>query len=158
MAMDGEEHRYQRRIMQVGVSQAGAARLCRSDGAGDRPRARQWLPARARTTQRVFPLFKQLTLDLAASVFMGVELGRDATQLNRAFVDTVQASLALIRTPIPGLKMWRGVRGRERARRALPRAAARQACRRTAATSSASSVTPRARRARSSPTRRSSIT
>ena len=58
-------------------------------------------------------MLKQLTLDLAASVFMGVELGKTANALNRAFVDTVAASMALIRTPIPGLGMWRGVRGRE---------------------------------------------
>jgi cytochrome P450 len=72
----------------------------------------------------VFPLLKQLTLDLAASVFMGIELGENAIALNRAFVHTVAASMAFIRTPIPGFKMWRGVRGRkllvERFRELLP--------------------------------------
>jgi cytochrome P450 len=53
-------------------------------------------------------------LDLAAKVFMGVELGKDAEVLNDAFKATVAASLAFVRTPIPGFKMWRGVRGRER--------------------------------------------
>jgi cytochrome P450 len=72
----------------------------------------------------MFPLLKQLTLDLAASVFMGVELGHSAATLNRAFVATVEASMALVRIEIPGLKMWRGVRGRkvlvERFRALLP--------------------------------------
>jgi cytochrome P450 len=72
------------------------------------------MPATTRSAaRRMFPLLKQLTLDLAASVFMGVELGRSAKDLNRAFVATVAASLAIIRVPIPGLKMWRGIRGRE---------------------------------------------
>jgi cytochrome P450 len=73
-----------------------------------------WLePTERSGTRPMYPLLKQLTLDLAASVFMGVELGRDAKDLNRAFVATVAASLSLIRVPIPGLTMWRGVRGRE---------------------------------------------
>jgi cytochrome P450 len=113
MAMDGDVHRYQRRIMQVAfrrpalrayMTQMAPAIAAGVDGWGG-----------TRSLQvRAYPLLKQLTLDLAASVFMGVELGARAAELNRAFVGTVEASLALIRTPIPGLKMWRGVRGRER--------------------------------------------
>jgi cytochrome P450 len=84
-----------------------------------------WLPRdQASAKRQMFPLLKQLTLDLAASVFMGVELGRSAAKLNRAFVATVEASMALVRIAIPGLKMWRGVRGRnvlvERFRSLLP--------------------------------------
>lgn len=126
MAMDGDEHRYQRRIMQVAFRKSALrAYLDQMAPAIDQGLA-VWLSGRTRADGLcVFPLFKQLTLDLAASVFMGVELGKDATALNRAFVDTVQASLALIRTPIPGLKMWRGVRGRkllvDRFRARLPR-------------------------------------
>ena len=113
MAMDGDEHRYQRRIMQVAFRKTALrAYVDQMSPAIDRG-LHQWLPGGARVDgRRVFPLFKQLTLDLAASVFMGVELGKDATALNNAFVDTVQASLALIRTAVPGFKMWRGVRGR----------------------------------------------
>ena len=32
--------------------------------------------------------------------------------MNQAFVDTVAASLALVRRPLPPLAMWRGVRAR----------------------------------------------
>ena len=126
MAMDGDEHRYQRRIMQVAFRKpALRAYLEQMAPAIDRGLG-TWLPRGERSnTQRVFPLLKQLTLDLAASVFMGVELGRDATRLNRAFVHTVAASMALVRTPIPGLAMWRGVRGRkllvERFRALIPK-------------------------------------
>jgi cytochrome P450 len=112
MAMDGDEHRYQRRIMQVAFRKSALRAYFDQMAPAIDHGLQAWLDGKA-STQRVFPLFKQLTLDLAASVFMGVELGRGATELNRAFVDTVQASLAFVRTPIPGLKMWRGVRGRE---------------------------------------------
>jgi len=113
MAMDGDEHRYQRRIMQVAFRRpALRAYLYQIVPAIDHG-LDQWTASKAPTTRRVFPLLKQLTLDLAASVFMGVELGRDATRLNRAFVDTVAASMAIIRRPVPGLGMWKGVRGRQ---------------------------------------------
>ncbi|MGH8179169.1 MAG: cytochrome P450 [Steroidobacter sp.] len=113
MAMDGDEHRYQRRIMQVAFRKpALRAYLDQMAPAIDQGSA-QWLAVGAHPdTRRVFPLLKQLTLDLAASVFMGVDLGRDAAALNRAFIGAVQASLAFVRAPVPGLKMWRGVRGR----------------------------------------------
>jgi len=114
MAMDGDEHRYQRRIMQVAFRKSALRAYVDQMAPAIEYGLDKWVPGDARSANpRMFPLFKQLTLDLAASVFMGVELGRSATELNRAFVDTVQASLALIRTPIPGMKMWRGVRGRE---------------------------------------------
>ena len=49
---------------------------------------------------------------LAARVFMGMALGREADRMNQAFIDTVEASLALIRKPVPPFGMWRGVRAR----------------------------------------------
>lgn len=114
MAMDGDEHRYQRRIMQVAFRRSALRAYLEQMGPAIQIGIAAWAPAGAHShSQRMYPLFKQLTLDLAASVFMGVELGRRALELNRAFIDTVAASLALVRTPIPGLKMWRGVRARE---------------------------------------------
>ena len=113
MAMDGEEHRYQRRIMQVAFRKSALRAYFDQMAPAIDHGLDQWLSGSHSGPRRLFPLFKQLTLDLAASVFMGVELGKNATALNRAFVDTVQASLAIVRRPVPGLKMWRGVRGRE---------------------------------------------
>lgn len=128
MAMDGDQHRYQRRIMQVAFRKSALrAYLDQMSPAIDHG-IDQWLPqgpGGVGTGQReVFPLLKQLTLDLAASVFMGVALGADAQLLNHAFMDTVEAALAFIRKPLPPFKMWRGVRGRavlvERFRALLP--------------------------------------
>ena len=114
MAMDGDRHRYQRRIMQVAFQKSALrtylAQMSPAIAAG----IDTWMPPNDRlAARRMFPLLKQLTLDLAASVFMGVELGRGAKDLNRAFVATVAASMAIIRAPLPGLAMWRGIRGRE---------------------------------------------
>jgi hypothetical protein len=38
-----------------------------------------------------YPAVKQLTLDLAATSFLGIELGSQANVINRAFVDMVAA-------------------------------------------------------------------
>lgn len=120
MAMDGDQHRYQRRIMQVAFRKSALRSYLEQMSPAIDHGIDQWLPnaatgvTRSRTAKReMFPLLKQLTLDLAASVFMGVALGADAQLLNHAFIDTVDAALAFIRKPLPPFKMWRGVRGRE---------------------------------------------
>jgi cytochrome P450 len=114
MGMDGDEHRYQRRIMQVAFRKSALRTYLEQMGPAIALGVGAWLPTGERSASRqMFPLLKQLTLDLAASVFMGVDLGQSSKELNRAFVATVAASLAIIRVPIPGLKMWRGIRGRE---------------------------------------------
>jgi cytochrome P450 len=113
MAMDGDEHRYQRRIMQVAFRKSVLRTYLEQMSPAIDAGIEAWMPSTGSAARQMFPLLKQLTLDLAASVFMGVELGRSAKDLNKAFVATVAASLAIIRVPIPGLKMWRGIRGRE---------------------------------------------
>jgi cytochrome P450 len=39
-------------------------------------------------------------------------LGAEADRLNRAFVDSVQASIALIKKPVPPFSYWKGMKGR----------------------------------------------
>jgi len=61
-----------------------------------------------------YPFIKEKTLDLALSMFLGVnnktDLGRD---IAIAFSDTVAGTLALVRKPILNNKYHRGVKGRE---------------------------------------------
>ena len=59
-----------------------------------------------------YPAIKQLTLDLAAVSFLGAEIGSDFEQVKRAFVDMVAAIVSVVRRPIPGTQMARGVKGR----------------------------------------------
>ena len=60
-----------------------------------------------------YPAIKQLTLDLAADSFLGVPLGPEADAVNKAFVDMVQASVGVVRKPLPFTAMGRGVAGRK---------------------------------------------
>lgn len=109
MLRDFDEHRLHRRIMQVAF---------RSDAMRTylemmNPLIARGLDAWAGAGElRFYPAIKQLTLDLAAEVFLGTQLGDEATQLNRAFVDAVQASIAIVKRPVPPLSYWRGMRGR----------------------------------------------
>jgi cytochrome P450 len=59
-----------------------------------------------------YPAIKQLTLDVAASSFLGIPLGPEADKINTAFSDMVAASVGVVRSPMPFTKMGRGVAGR----------------------------------------------
>jgi cytochrome P450 len=62
----------------------------------------------------VYPAMKQLTLDLAATSFLGAEIGPEVDEITSAFVDMVAAAVAPIRRPLPFTQMGRGVAGRKR--------------------------------------------
>ena len=48
-----------------------------------------------------YPAIKALTLDLAADSFIGIPWGPEAARINTAFVDMVQASVGVVRKPLP---------------------------------------------------------
>ncbi|MCG8673707.1 MAG: cytochrome P450 [Pseudomonadales bacterium] len=109
MSMDGAEHRYQRRIMQQAFKKHALENYMSIMQPEIAKGVVTW------HQQQDFLLYdhiKKLTLDLAATVFMGIELGKEADQVNKAFVDTVEASIAPIRWAVPGTAMAKGVRGR----------------------------------------------
>lgn len=108
---DGADHRHHRRIMQSAFHHTAL-----------RDYVERMTPQIASVVDgwdeqgdafRAFPAFKALTLDLACSIFLGVELGPRARQLNDAFEATVAASMSMVRLRIPGLEFDRGMRGRE---------------------------------------------
>jgi cytochrome P450 len=108
MAMDDPQHKHHRRIMQGAFKRSAMERYVGDMGPVIADVVARW-PA---GPMRVFPQVKALTLNIAARVFMGMALGPEADRMNRAFIDTVAASLALVRRPLPPLAMWRGVRAR----------------------------------------------
>jgi cytochrome P450 len=109
MLLDFEEHLHHRRIMQQAFTRDRLVSYLKGMNAvlGDGFDA--WEP---RPGFRFHPAFKQLTLDLATTVFVGHHLGPEADQLNRAFFDTVQAGTAFVRAPVPGGRWHKGLQGR----------------------------------------------
>ncbi len=109
MLLDFEEHLHHRRIMQQAFTRDRLVGYLKGMNAvlGDGFDA--WQPS---PRFRFHPAFKQLTLDLATTVFVGHHLGSAADQLNQAFFDTVQAGTAFVRAPVPGGRWRKGLRGR----------------------------------------------
>ena len=110
MAMDGKEHLYQRRIMSQAFKKPKLVSYLDYMNGFITQGVKAW---QADNEFMVFPSVKELTLELATRVFMGVEPDEKSKKMNQAFIDTVEASIAPIRYPIPPLQMWKGVKGRE---------------------------------------------
>ncbi len=64
-------------------------------------------------TIQAFPRIKALTLNMAAQIFVGIQLGPEAQRLNESLEDMVAASMSRIRLPIPGTEFQRGLAARK---------------------------------------------
>src|SRR6201989_1808337 len=112
MLLDFEEHRLHRRALSVAFKSGPMKSYLTALDAGIAARVAQW---KAKPGPMLFyPAMKQLTLDLAATSFLGTEIGPEVDEITRAFVDMVAAAVAPVRTPWPGTQMARGVKGRQR--------------------------------------------
>src|SRR3954452_11857483 len=112
MLLDFEEHRLHRRALSVAFKSGPMKSYLVDLDRGIAARVKQW---RTRPGEMlVYPAMKQLTLDLAATSFLGAEIGPEVDEITRAFVDMVAAAVAPIRRPLPFTQMGRGVAGRKR--------------------------------------------
>lgn len=60
-----------------------------------------------------YDAIKKLSLDMATTVFLGLDPNADSSKINKALTDMVAASMGIIRIPLPGTIMARGVKGRK---------------------------------------------
>ena len=109
MLMDFDHHREQRRVLNVAFKPEPMRHYAHRLDQGIARRVARWVGG---GPFRFYDAIKELSLDLAADCFLGMELGEEAARVNKAFVDEVQASVAPIRRPWPGTPMRRGVAGR----------------------------------------------
>lgn len=107
MLMDGDEHRTHRKTLGVAFKPAPMKHYFTELSDGIARGVTAW-PEQ----MKFYPAIKELTLDLAATSFLGIEWGPEAQKINRAFVDMVQASVGIVRVPIPGSLMFKGWLGR----------------------------------------------
>jgi len=108
MLMDFDKHRADRKALSVAFKPEPMRHYATELDAGIEAAIGGW----AGQTLRFYDVVKKLTLDLAATSFLGVPLGAEADRINQAFVDEVQASVSPIRKPWPGTQMRKGVRAR----------------------------------------------
>ena len=108
---DGADHKHHRKIMHEAFT---------------RPALREYVermhPIVARGLESLpssgepvlaFRAYKELTLALAASIFVGMDLGPATRPMNTAFENMVAASMSRIRLPWIGREFQRGLRGRQ---------------------------------------------
>ena len=117
MLMDFDEHRLHRKALGVAFKTGPMKSYHDALNDGISRRIAEWhLEGEGQGAGATFPFYpriKQLTLDLAATSFLGIALGEQARDVNRAFVDMVAAAVGVVRKPVPGTQMWRGVKGRK---------------------------------------------
>lgn len=114
ISLDGERHREDRRIIGAAFKPDPMQRYLDVMDDGIHAALGCW-PEEL----DVYPAYKRLTLDLAARALLGLPLGRQSDEVNRAFAAMLGASTAIVRRPIPGGALWRGIRARKRLSRIL---------------------------------------
>ena len=103
MLLDFDEHRLHRRALSVAFKSGPMKSYLGDLDRGIAARVAQW---KAQPGEMLFyPAMKQLTLDLAATSFLGADIGPEVDEITRAFVDMVAAAVAPIRRPLPGTQM-----------------------------------------------------
>ena len=110
MLLDFEEHLSHRRIMQQAFTNDRLAGYFGTITDVANRTVQDW------PNHKEFPLYptiKQLSLDIAAEVFMAAEVGSERARLARAFLDCTHAGTAIARFPMPGGKWLAGLRGRK---------------------------------------------
>ncbi|WP_262690958.1 cytochrome P450 [Kordiimonas aestuarii] len=109
MLMDFDEHKAHRHIM--------AAAFKSGPMKGYLERLNDDMPARIKVwgeakSFEFYPAIKQLSLDMATTVFLGLEPGEDSERVNAALTHMVAASVGVVRIPLPGSLMAKGVKCR----------------------------------------------
>jgi cytochrome P450 len=110
LLMDGEEHKTDRRIMHTAFKRPVLREYAERMNPMIEESVESWY--REGEPVEVFPAVKRLTLDMAARIFVGAELGPVTEEMKTAFEDLVAASMSRIRLPLPGLEFNRGLKAR----------------------------------------------
>ena len=113
MLLDFEEHHGHRRIMQEAFTRQRLASYVAPMHPAIARGIDEWQPQR---DFRCYPALKQLTLDIAADIFMGGAQDTSRAEMdrvNRAFVDCVQAASGVVRAHVPFTRWGRAYKGRK---------------------------------------------
>ena len=114
LLLDGDTHKHDRRIMHSPFTRPALQIYAERMGTMIDDRLSAWAQhADSDEPFLAFPAYKALTLDMAAAIFIGVDLGPTTQKMNQAFEGLVAASMARVRLPIPGLDFYRGLKGRQ---------------------------------------------
>ncbi len=112
LLLEFSEHMFHRRIMQQAFTRERLeTHLAHLAPVVDTAIGR-WVSDASRRV-RLYPTIKDLTLEIAAETFMGVQAGPERRRLGAAFLDCTHAALSMVRHPVPGGAWRAGLRGRK---------------------------------------------
>lgn len=109
MLRDFEEHRAHRKVLAPAFKPSTLADYLEAMQPIMAARLERW---RTEPPPLFFPAVKELLLEVSMHVFLGEENARDIAKIKDAFVTVVNATVSLIRAPIPGLPYHRGLQAR----------------------------------------------
>jgi cytochrome P450 len=107
MLKDFDEHRVDRRLMQMAFRNEAMRGYVDTMTSHINTAVANW-PREL----KLYPAIKQVTLDMASSIFLGLALGPQSHAVDEAFVAAVQASVSLVRVELPVFAYGRGMQGR----------------------------------------------
>ncbi len=110
MLMDFDEHKAHRHIMAAAFKTGPMKGYLESLNAAMPERIAEW---GKQGSFEFYAAIKELSLDMATLVFLGLEPGPESKKINQALTDMVNASMGIVRVPLPGTIMARGVKGRK---------------------------------------------
>ncbi len=111
LTRDFDDHRYHRRIMQSAFKKGALVDYLDQM---QRVIGREMALWGAVADFRAYPAIKALTLKIAGSVFMGIQLADEESRMTKAFLAMGEGLAPIVPYPVPGLALWRGLRGRQR--------------------------------------------
>ncbi|OJH07796.1 MAG: cytochrome [Alcanivorax borkumensis] len=109
MLRDFADHKFHRRIMQQAFKKPALASYLGRMNGHIGSEISHWPTGKELRFQ---DHIKSLLLDVGAQIFFGLEMGPESNKVNQSFIDATDASLAVVRLPIPGLLWHRGMKGR----------------------------------------------
>ena len=107
--MDFDEHKLNRRLMQSAFKKQAINSYLPNMTRVMEEDSRHWADLE---NPKAFPLIKEMLLNTAAEVFLGLDIKKDVAQVNEHFVNILNSSVAIVRFPFPGNKMWKALRGK----------------------------------------------
>jgi cytochrome P450 len=109
MLLDFDEHRLHRKALSIAFKSGPLQAYLNSLNSGVAAGI-----ARLKQTRdlRFYSAIKEMTLDLAAMSFLGAGVGADISRIKQAYIEMVAAAVSVVRRPIPGTQMYRGVKAR----------------------------------------------
>ena len=110
MLRDFAEHRHHRRILQSAFKKPALQGYLDAMN----PQLEQGVARFAKKKHFGFkPAIKSLLLDVAAEVFLGMDIGDEAAKINQAFIDTMLGSTAVVKVPNKLTAWGRALEGRK---------------------------------------------